>query len=400
MNKIFKVIWCSSSQVWVAVSELSKVKPVSSVSSVKKTSSAVSTLLKTTALAIPFALSPLAAHAYVAIGSTNSAGYAITSDGASAAPSYGADQTWAYDYKNPGNRSYDNANGSSNRQDSYANNGAYAEGIAIGKNTAVQSSRGASDGIAIGDFAKATGGLATSIGAFSHAETTGSTAIGTASRAAGFNSLAMMRQSAAIGDYSAAIGSVAYAKGAASFAFGASATANGDQSIAIGNTAPQTLNGLPGEGEARRTRYDGENNTQTNGARSVAIGTGAKTNGDDSFAFGSLAKTGEFSLGKDAYIEGNVTRPNTPAAKAIAFGTSSSASGNKSIAFGYNALGGSENSIAFGVDAKAHKKDAIAFGNSANASEANSIAFGANSQALHENVITIGKDSKATKKVQ
>ena len=398
MNKIFKVIWCSSTQVWVAVSELSKVKPVSSVSSVKKTSSAVSTLLKTTALAIPFALSPLAAHAYVAIGSTNSAGYAITSDGASAAPSYGADQTWAYDYKNPGNRSYDNANGSSNRQDSYANNGAYAEGIAIGKNTAVQSSRGASDGIAIGDFAKATGGLATSIGAFSHAETTGSTAIGTASRAAGFNSLAMMRQSAAIGDYSAAIGSVAYAKGAASFAFGASATANGDQSIAIGNTAPQTLNGLPGEGEARRTRYDGENNTQTNGARSVAIGTGAKTNGDDSFAFGSLAKTGEFSLGKDAYIEGNVTRPNTPAAKAIAFGTSSSASGNKSIAFGYNALGGSENSIAFGVDAKAHKKDAIAFGNSANASEANSIAFGANSQALHENVITIGKDSKATKK--
>ena len=398
MNKIFKVIWCSSSQAWVAVSELSKVKPVSSVSSVKKTSSAVSTLLKTTALAIPFALSPLAAHAYVAIGSTNNSGYAVTSDGASAAPSYGADQTWAYDYKNPGNRSYDNANRSSNRQDSYANNGAYAEGIAIGKNTAVQSSRGASDGIAIGDFAKATGGLATSIGAFSHAETTGSTAIGTASRAAGFNSLAMMRQSAAIGDYSAAIGSVAYAKGAASFAFGASATANGDQSIAIGNTAPQTLNGLPGEGEARRTRYDGENNTQTNGARSVAIGTGAKTNGDDSFAVGSLAKTGEFSLGKDAYIEGNVTRPNTPAAKAIAFGTSSSASGNKSIAFGYNALGGSENSIAFGVDAKAHKKDAIAFGNSANASEANSIAFGANSQALHENVITIGKDSKATKK--
>ena len=399
MNRIFKVIWCSSSQVWVAVSELSKVKPVSSVSSVKKTSSAVSTLLKTTALAIPFALSPLAAHAYVAIGSTNSAGYAITSDGASAAPSYGADQTWAYDYKNPGNRSYDNANGSSNRQDSYANNGAYAEGIAIGKNTAVQSSRGASDGIAIGDFAKATGGLATSIGAFSHAETTGSTAIGTASRAAGFNSLAMMRQSAAIGDYSAAIGSVAYAKGSASFAFGASATANGDQSIAIGNTAPKTLDGLPGSGsEARRTRYDGENNTQTNGDRSVAIGSGAKTNGDDSFAFGSLAKTGEFSLGKDAYIEGNVTRPNTPAAKAIAFGTSSSASGNKSIAFGYNTLGGSENSIAFGVEAKAHKKDGIAFGSSANASEANSIAFGGNAQALHENVITIGKDSKATKK--
>ena len=163
-------------------------------------------------------------------------------------------------------------------------------------------------------------------------------------------------------------------------------TANGDQiNCNFGNTLRlQTLNWFTWWRWGRRTRYDGENNTQTNGARSVAIGTGAKTNGDDSFAFGSLAKTGEFSLGKDAYIEGNVTRPNTPAAKAIAFGTSSSASGNKSIAFGYNALGGSENSIAFGVDAKAHKKDAIAFGNSANASEANSIAFGANSQALHE----------------
>ena len=401
MNKIFKVIWCSSSQVWVAVSELSKVKPVSSVSSVKKTSSAVSTLLKTTALAIPFALSPLAAHAYVAIGGTasNNNGSWFSESGATATPKQGAALTWAYDYKNPGNKSYANANGASNRADSYADNGLTAYGVAIGNKSNALDDAGSSNGIAIGDYSDASGGLATSIGAFSHATNTGSTAIGTASRAAGFNSLAMMRQSAAIGDYSAAIGSVAYAKGSASFAFGASATANGDQSIAIGNTAPKTLDGLPGSGsEARRTRYDGENNTQTNGDRSVAIGSGAKTNGDDSFAFGSLAKTGEFSLGKDAYIEGNVTRPNTPAAKAIAFGTSSSASGNKSIAFGYNALGGSENSIAFGVDAKAHKKDAIAFGNSANASEANSIAFGANSQALHENVITIGKDSKATKK--
>ena len=73
-----------------------------------------------------------------------------------------------------------------------------------------------------------------------------------------------MRQSAAIGDYSAAIGSVAYAKGQASFAFGASATANGNQSIAIGNSAPKTIPGAAGAGnEAKRTKYDGLNNTQT-----------------------------------------------------------------------------------------------------------------------------------------
>lgn len=208
-----------------------------------------------------------------------------------------------------------------------------------------------------------------------------------------------MRQSAAIGDYSAAIGSVAYAKGQASFAFGASATANGNQSIAIGNSAPKTIPGAAGAGnEAKRTKYDGLNNTQTNGERSVAIGSGAQTNGNDSFAFGSLAKTGSFYQGKDGYLGENVTRTADAAEKAIAFGTSATATGNASVAFGYNALGGETNAIAFGVESKAHKADSIAFGSNANATKANSIAFGSNAEALHENVITIGKDSKATKK--
>ena len=401
MNKIFKVIWCSSSQVWVAVSELSKVKPVSSVSSVKKTSSAVSTLLKTTALAIPFALSPLAAHAYVAIGSMNG-GYA-SEYGANAKPKplpdgRPADDTWAYDYKNPGNKSYDNAARTGNAPDSYSPSGKFAYGVAIGNNTDVLTSVGSSNGIAIGDYAQAKGGLATSIGAFSHADSIGSTAIGTAARASGFNSLAMMRQSAATGEYSAAIGSVAYAKGKASFAFGASATANGEQSIAIGNTSPKTLDGLPGQGEAQRTKYDGLNNTQTNGARSVAIGSGAKTNGDDSFAFGSGAKTGSYNKERDQYLDEEVYRTAAAANKAIAFGTTANATGNASIAFGANSLGAETNSIAFGVEAKARKADAIAFGSNANASEANAIAFGSNAEALHENVITIGKGSKATKK--
>ena len=401
MNKIFKVIWCSSSQVWVAVSELSKVKPVSSVSSVKKTSSAVSTLLKTTALAIPFALSPLAAHAYVAIGSMNG-GYA-SEYGANAKPKTlpdgsPADDTWAYDYKNPGNKSYDNADRTGIVPDSYSPARKFAYGVAIGNQTDVLTSVGSSNGIAIGDYAQAKGGLATSIGAFSHADSIGSTAIGTAARASGFNSLAMMRQSAATGEYSAAIGSVAYAKGKASFAFGASATANGEQSIAIGNTSPKTLDGLPGQGEAQRTKYDGLNNTQTNGARSVAIGSGAKTNGDDSFAFGSGAKTGSYNKERDQYLDEEVYRTAAAANKAIAFGTTANATGNASIAFGANSLGAETNSIAFGVEAKARKADAIAFGSNANASEANAIAFGSNAEALHENVITIGKGSKATKK--
>ena len=346
---------------------------------------------------MPIATIPSIANAVIGIDTITN-GYAYNA-GTAVATQVDSNTTWAYDYKNPGNKSYYDANNPSNRADGYSSLNQAAYGIAIGRYTNAQNSTQASNGVAIGDYARATGGLATSIGAFSQAEDIGSTAIGTASRAKGFNSLAMMRQSAAIGDYSAAIGSVAYAKGQASFAFGASATANGNQSIAIGNSAPKTIPGAAGAGnEAQRTKYDGLNNTQTNGERSVAIGSGAQTNGNDSFAFGSLAKTGSFYQGKDGYLGENVTRTADAAEKAIAFGTSATATGNASVAFGYNALGGETNAIAFGVESKAHKADSIAFGSNANATKANSIAFGSNAEALHENVITIGKDSKATKK--
>ena len=398
MNKIFKVIWCKSSQVWIAVSELSKVKAISSTSTENKPTSSHSNFIKTIAISLPIATIPSIANAVIGIDYVGTNGYAYNS-GSAVAEQVDTNTTWAYDYKNPGNKSYYDANNPSNRTDGYSSLNQAAYGIAIGRYTNAQNSTQASNGVAIGDYARATGGLATSIGAFSQAEDLGSTAIGTASRAKGFNSLAMMRQSAAIGDYSAAIGSVAYAKGQASFAFGASATANGNQSIAIGNSAPKTIPGAAGAGnEAKRTKYDGLNNTQTNGERSVAIGSGAQTNGNDSFAFGSLAKTGSFNQGKDGYLGENVTLTANAAEKAIAFGTSAMATGNASVAFGYNALGGETNAIAFGVESKAHKADSIAFGSNSNATQANSIAFGSNAQALHENVITIGKDSKATKK--
>ncbi|OOF62449.1 YadA-like family protein [Rodentibacter pneumotropicus] len=397
MNKIFKVIWNHAAQTWVAVSELSKVKAISSSSTSTKPDSLSTNLIKTIVVTLPFVVTPTVANAYVEIPGVARSGQANPS--ANAKPADKASDTRVYDYKNPGNKSYHDADKKGDLSGRYSNEGEYAFGIAIGNKSDAVRKDGVSSGIAIGDYSQAKAGLATAVGAFSNAEDVGSTAIGTAARAKGFNSLAVMRQSAAIGDYSAAIGSVAYAKGNASFAFGASATSNGNQSIAIGNVAPKTLDGLPGGGDVNRTQYDGLSNTQSNGDRSVAIGSGAKTNGNDSFAFGSLASTGEFYSEHDSYLGEKVTKPGSSSAeKAIAFGTSSRATGNSSIAFGYNSLGAKTNSIAFGIEAKARKNDAVAFGSNANASEANAIAFGSNAQALHENVITIGKDSKATKK--
>ena len=414
MNKIFKVIWCSSSQVWVAVSELSKVKPVSSVSSVKKTSSAVSTLLKTTALAIPFALSPLAAHAYVAIGSMNG-GYA-SEYGANANPAgtYSAAGTRPLNYYNPGNKSYYDKDSTSSGVDPWGESliieaNRLASPIAIGNHSNAMSSDGRAS-VAVGDYANASDGLGVAIGSYARSDRVGATAIGTASRAGGINSLAMMRQAAANGNYSVAIGSVSWAQGESSFAMGASATAKGDQSIAIGNVLQQSASASG----TVKTKYNGLENTQSNGVRSVAIGSGAKTNGDDSFAFGSAASTGKFKVERDAYLKDRVANPDAAGAadKAIAFGSQAGAGGESSIAFGYLAQADKKNSIAFGVESQSLDKDAIAFGSgakankvnstafgsNANASEANAIAFGSNAQALHENVITIGKDSKATKK--
>ena len=79
MNKIFKVIWCKSSQTWVAVSELCKIKPISSATQTERKSSHTlfSQLTKFSTLST-LLLIPYSVNAYVAIGATNNSGYAVS----------------------------------------------------------------------------------------------------------------------------------------------------------------------------------------------------------------------------------------------------------------------------------------------------------------------------------
>lgn len=171
MNKIFKVIWCKSSQVWIAVSELSKVKAISSTSTENKPTSSHSNFIKTIAISLPIATIPSIANAVIGIDTITN-GYAYNS-GSAVAEQVDSNTTWAYDYKNPGNKSYYDANSPSNRTDGYSSLNQAAYGIAIGRYTNAQNRTQASNGVAIGDYARATGGLATSIGAFSQAEDLG-----------------------------------------------------------------------------------------------------------------------------------------------------------------------------------------------------------------------------------
>ncbi|WP_061887685.1 trimeric autotransporter adhesin EmaA, partial [Aggregatibacter actinomycetemcomitans] len=319
----------------------------------------------------------------------------VKSEGANSSPRTGSRTgNSPFNYFNPGSKSYENKDqlGTPNR----LYDSRYAYGIAIGKNSDARDADQDSNGIALGDYAKATGGLAMALGSFSRAEKNGGIAIGTASRSSGINSLAMMRQSAATGDYSTAIGSVAWAAGESSFALGASATAKGDQSIAIGSVKPKVLS--TSTGNTKKTKYDGLDNTQTNGHRSMALGTAAKTNGDDSFALGYGSQTGGFDIVHDSYLNENVTSANTSqkAEKAIAVGTNAKALKQSSVAFGYEANAGGENTIAIGSKANATYKNVVAIGESSSATKEGAMAIGQGAQANVANSLALGTGTIVT----
>lgn len=388
MNKIFKVIWCKSSQTWVAVSELCKIKPISSATQTERKSSHTlfSQLTKFSTLST-LLLIPYSVNAYVAIGATNDSGYAV-STGANALYFPDDGGTPPYNYMNPGSKSYDNKDApNSGRKDLYYNG--KATGIAIGNNTNALNKANASNGIAIGDYSRATGGLAMSLGSFSTADNNGAVAIGTASRASGVNSLSMMRQASATGDYSTAIGSVAWSAGQSSFALGASATAKGNQSIAIGSLEQKIS---PDGSGVPITKYNGLDNTQTNGDRSMALGTNAKTNGDDSFAIGYKSRTGEFNTVMDSYLGENVMSAdsNKKANKAIAVGTNTLAQKESSIAFGYEANSLGVNAISIGANARAAHDNVVAIGQTATATASGSMAIGQGAQSTFKNSLALG----------
>ncbi|MDO5055315.1 MAG: YadA-like family protein [Pasteurella oralis] len=414
MNRIYKVIWNIMTQSLVVVSELAKGR--------SKLSSTLHKHLHSTETQFNFKLTILSSLFFITLPSQAYIDIQQTVNGSIQNGQIDNNQVDSdykdkigsrpYNYWNPGNRSYTDKGRKNidpqglNEKQSVENyfDPKTAQGIKLGRETDIKSTADKAnpqyDGIAIGDYSKATGGVAVALGAFAQAEKTGSVAVGTAARAHGFNSLSMMRQSAAIGDYSTAIGSVAWAKGNASFALGASATALGDQSIAIGSVLPKTLNGENQNG-ARKTKYDGMNRTQTNGHHSIAIGSAAKTNGRNSLAFGSNAETGQFNKVKDTYLNANVMKadPNNKAEGAIAFGVESKAKKEKTIAFGYQAEAHGKKAVAIGTGAKATQDRATVLGTSAQSKAKNATALGFAAQAKHKNSVALGASSVTTEKV-
>ena len=389
MNRIYNVIWSKTKKCYVVVSEIvktggGKVKSVQTGT----TWARMSAIMVVAALLMGGNITTVNAATYTAmtINDVNGAGYAtgnvVYSEG-----------SYLYNYQNPGNLTpFDNShlyNGTD--RGNYTEN-SFA-GIAIGKNTNIQETGNPTyySGLAIGNYAQATGGISFALGHYAQALSPSAMALGTATKASGFNSLAMMRQSAAEGEFSTALGTASWAKGNGSFAMGYSATAKADQSIAIG--AAETIK-LPGQQHGTPSaKYNGDGNTVTEGARSLAFGTKARTavGADDSMAFGSSSSTG----GANAVAMGYSA--NASAENAFAIGNTAQSSVQNAVAMGKSANASGVSSFAMGSSSNAAGADAIAMGSSSQAKLSNSIALGGNAKSLGADALALGGAANASK---
>ena len=374
MNRIYNVIWSKTKKCYVVVSEIvksggGKVKSLH----MGKTCTRMSAIMAATALLV--GVNVISVHA--AEDTTKAMiinGFYGTYVTGTAQPSIGST---LYNYENPGNdTSWDNTNTTQGGYPLYTSH--RLNGIQIGRNSNIKDDTNIYSGMAIGDYTQATGGLSIAMGNYATATNASSMAIGTASLSKGFNSLAMMRQSAATADFSTAIGTASWANGKGSFAMGYSATAKGNQSIAIGAAETITVPGSASISTTPSAKYNGDGNTVTEGDRSLAFGTKARTTAAaaDSMAFGSNAKT--------------------KAANAVAMGNSSRATGTDSFAFGNTASAAGANAIAMGRTAQAKQLNAIALGGQAKALEANALAIGGTAEASKAGTMAIGTASKAS----
>ena len=389
MNRIYNVIWSKTKKCYVVVSEIVKTGG-GKVKSVQNGTTWVrmSAVMAVAALLMGGNITTVNAATYTAmtINDVNGAGYAtgnvVYSEG-----------SYLYNYQNPGNLTpFDNShlyNGTD--RGNYTEN-SFA-GIAIGKNTNIQETGNPTyySGLAIGNYAQATGGISFALGHYAQALSPSAMALGTATKASGFNSLAMMRQSAAEGEFSAALGTASWAKGNGSFAMGYSATAKADQSIAIG--AAETIK-LPGQQHGTPSaQYNANGNTVTEGVRSLAFGTKARTStaAADSMAFGSSSSTG----GANAVAMGYSA--NASAENAFAIGNTAQSSAQNAVAMGKSANASGVSSFAMGSSSNAAGADAIAMGSSSQAKLSNSIALGGNAKSLGADALALGGAANASK---
>ena len=381
MNHIFKIIWNTVSQCWIAVSELSKSVGKLSQTDKRKTltviiGTAVLAGVSTNAMAETNVV--LNNDGNIVGGTDVSAVAGVGTTGDSVVLGKKA-KSEAVDSIVIGNNVTNKARWSITLGNNAISQSGY--GVTLGD----RASRGTgSNSVAIGLMAKtsndkAGGNSQTAVGVASYADGEGSSAFGANANATGSTATAIGRATKAIAQSASAFGDSASASSWGATALGRGASARADNSIAVGSEA--VTEGRESTALGRRSYAGAQSAT--------ALGTLANASAIVSTAVGNDAKASAIqasALGNGAEASGG---------SSMALGAKARASSSDALASGSNASASSDNAIAIGKDSQSSAINAIAMGESSNASAVSAIVIGTQAKGTHENSVTLGSYSSS-----
>ena len=381
MNHVFKIIWNTVNQCWIAVSELSKSVGKSSQIDKRKAlnviiGAAVLAGVSTTAMAETNVVSNDQGNIVGGIGASALGGTGTTGNSVVLGNKAKSETTESVVI---GGNTTNTGRWSVTLGDKADGNSQY--GVTIG-NRAYSGKGG--NAIAIGLMAKTSnekvgGNSQTAVGAASYADGEAASAFGATANATGALATAVGRNSKALALSASAFGDSASASAWGATALGRGASARADNSIAVGSEA--VTEGRESTALGRRS-YAGAQSA-------AALGTGANASGVVSTAVGNGAKAsalGASALGNTADASGRGS---------MAFGYASKASGVDALASGSNANASSMNAVAVGKDSNSSAVNAIALGTSSNVSGVSAVVIGTQAKGTHENSVTLGSYSSS-----
>ena len=381
MNHVFKIIWNTVNQCWIAVSELSKSVGKSSQIDKRKAlnviiGAAVLAGVSTTAMAETNVVSNDQGNIVGGIGASALGGTGTTGNSVVLGNKAKSEITESVVI---GGNTTNTGRWSVTLGDKADGNSQY--GVTIGNRA--YSGKGAI-AIAIGLMAKtsnekAGGNSQTAVGVASYADGEGASAFGATANATGALATAVGRNSKALAKSASALGDSASASAWGATALGVGASARADNSIAVGSAA--VTEGRESTALGRRSYAGAQSAT--------ALGTLANASAIVSTAVGNDAKASAIQ----ASALGNGS--NASGSGALALGAKSNASAADALATGSNSVASSTNAVAVGKDSNSSAVNAIALGTSSNVSGVSAVVIGTQAKGTHENSVTLGSYSSS-----
>ena len=381
MNHVFKIIWNTVNQCWIAVSELSKSVGKSSQTDKRKAlnviiGAAVLAGVSTTAMAETNVVSNDQGNIVGGIGATALAGTGTTGNSVVLGNKAKSETTESVVI---GGNTTNTGRWSVTLGDKADGNSQY--GVTIGDRASTGKGGNA---IAIGLMAKTSnekvgGNSQTAVGAASYADGEAASAFGANANATGSTATAIGRAAKALAQSASALGDSASASAWGATALGVGASARANNSIAVGSAA--VTEGQESTALGRRSYAGAQSAT--------ALGTLANASAIVSTAVGNGAKASAIqasALGNGAEATGG---------SSIAIGAKARASGSDALASGSNANASSINAVAVGKDSNSSAVNSIALGTSSNVSAVSAVVIGTQAKGTHENSVTLGSYSSS-----